>query len=71
MQRLGLHPKGLPEFFAFKPASVQERWFARMYLIKPAIFVVVSLFWISTPFVSLGRGWGCGVGLMREGASKE
>jgi hypothetical protein len=67
MQRLGLHPKGLSEFFASEPASVQERWFARMYLLKPAIFVVLSLFWISTAFVSLGPGWDYGVGLMREG----
>jgi uncharacterized protein YbjT (DUF2867 family) len=67
MQRLGLHPKGLPEFFASEPASVQERWFAGMYLLKPAIFVVLSLFWISTAYVSLGPGWDYGVGLMREG----
>jgi uncharacterized protein YbjT (DUF2867 family) len=67
MQRLGLHPKGLPEFFASEPASVQERWFARMYLVKPAIFIVLSLFWISTAFVSLGPGWDYGMGLMREG----
>ncbi|MFL6828054.1 MAG: SDR family oxidoreductase [Bradyrhizobium sp.] len=66
-QQLGLHPKGLPEFFASEPASVQERWFARMYLLKPAIFVILSLFWISTAFVSLGPGWDYGVGLMREG----
>ncbi|WP_092258796.1 SDR family oxidoreductase [Bradyrhizobium sp. Rc3b] len=67
MRRLGLHPKGLPEFFASEPASVQERWFARMYLLKPAIFIVLSLFWISTAFVSLGPGWGYGLGLMGEG----
>jgi uncharacterized protein YbjT (DUF2867 family) len=67
LRRLGLHPKGLPEFFASEPASVQERWFARMYFLKPAIFVVLSLFWISTAFISLGPGWGYGVGLMGEG----
>jgi uncharacterized protein YbjT (DUF2867 family) len=67
MQRLGLRPRGLPEFFASEPASVQERWFARMYLLKPAIFIVLSLFWISTAFVSLGPGWGYGMGLMGEG----
>jgi len=66
-RRLGLRPKGLPEFFASEPASVQERWFARMYLLKSAIFVVLSLFWISTAYVSLGPGWDYGVGLMREG----
>jgi uncharacterized protein YbjT (DUF2867 family) len=67
LRRLGLHPKGLPEFFASEPASVQERWFARMYFLKPAIFVVLSLFWILTAFISLGPGWGYGVGLMGEG----
>ena len=67
MLRLGLHPKSLPEFFAGEPASVQERWFASMYLVKPAIFVVLSLFWISTAFVSLGPGWDYGIGLMGEG----
>src|SRR5439155_624409 len=66
-QRLGLRPKGLPELFASEPASVQERWFARMYLLKSAIFVVLSLLWISTAYVSLGPGWDYGVGLMREG----
>jgi uncharacterized protein YbjT (DUF2867 family) len=67
MQRLGLPSKGLPEFFAAEPASVQERWFARMYLLKPVLFVVLCLFWVSTAFVSLGPGWDYGVGLMREG----
>jgi len=67
MHRLGLHPKGLPEFFASEPASVQERWFARMYLLKPVVFGVLCLFWLSTAFVSLGPGWDIGLGLMREG----
>jgi hypothetical protein len=70
MERLGLHPKGLREFFDSAPASVQERWFARMYLLKPVIFVVLSLFWVSTAFVSLGPGWDHGVGLMREGGAE-
>jgi uncharacterized protein YbjT (DUF2867 family) len=67
MHRLGLHPKGLREFFTSEPASVHERWFAPMYLLKPVVFGVLCLFWISTAFVSLGPGWDIGVGLMREG----
>jgi uncharacterized protein YbjT (DUF2867 family) len=67
IQRLGIHPKGLPEFFASEPASVQERWFARMYLLKPALFIVLCVFWILTAFVSLGPGWDYGIALMREG----
>jgi uncharacterized protein YbjT (DUF2867 family) len=67
MQRLGLHPRSLPDLLASEPASVQERWFAPMYLLKPLVFVVLSLFWISTAFASLGPGWDIGIGLMREG----
>jgi hypothetical protein len=67
MRRHGLQPKSLPEFFAAEPASVQERWFAGLYLLKPISFIVLSLFWISTAVVSLGPGWGYGISLMREG----
>jgi hypothetical protein len=67
MQRLQIHPKSLSAFLAAEPASVQERWFARIYLLKPIAFVIFCLFWISTAFVSLGPGWDYGIGLMREG----
>jgi len=71
MRQIGIHPKGVPEFFASEPASVQERWFARIYLLKPVLFVVLCLFWISTALVSLGPGWDYGIGLMREGGVEE
>jgi hypothetical protein len=67
LKQLGLNPNSLSDFFAAEPASVQERWFARMYLLKAVIFTVLSVFWISTAFVSLGPGWDYGTGLMREG----
>jgi hypothetical protein len=70
MRQIGIHPKSLPEFFASEPASVQERWFARIYLLKPVLFVVLCLFWISTALISLGPGWDYGVGLMREGGAE-
>jgi hypothetical protein len=67
MKRLQISPKGLGEFLAAEPASVQERWFAAMYLLKPVTFVVLCLFWVSTAWVSMGPGWEYGIGLMREG----
>lgn len=50
-----------------EPASVQERWFAGLYLVKPLVFGVLAAFWIATALVSLGPGWDYGLGLMREG----
>src|SRR3954449_5793480 len=41
MQRLGLDPESLADFFAREPASVQERWFARMYFVKPLLFATL------------------------------
>src|SRR5947209_13637644 len=67
MERLGLNPQSLAVFFAREPASVQERWFARMYFVKPLLFAILSLFWISTAAASLGPGWGYGIDLLREG----
>ncbi|HZD54107.1 MAG TPA: SDR family oxidoreductase, partial [Woeseiaceae bacterium] len=54
---------------AAEPASVQERWFARMYFVKPTVFVIFSAFWIITGLISLGPGWDAGIDYMeRAGA---
>ena len=49
------------------PASVQEKWFAKVYLLKPVIFAIFSMFWIATAFMSLGPGWDLGIRYMNEG----
>ena len=63
----GITPTGLTTALAAEPATVQEKWFARLYLLKPAAFAVFSLFWITTAVMSLGPGWDIGVALMEEG----
>jgi len=67
-QRLtGIRPLSLSEALASEPASVQERWFAQLYFVKPLAFIVFALFWISTGLISLGPGWNIGKSLMFEG----
>ncbi|TIN18027.1 MAG: nucleoside-diphosphate sugar epimerase, partial [Mesorhizobium sp.] len=44
---------------------VQERWFAKLYFVKPLVFLTFGLFWIVTGIVSLGPGWTIGINLMR------
>lgn len=65
----GIQPRSLHSALAAEPASVQERWFAQLYLLKPVLFVVLSVFWIGTGIVSLGPGWSIGVGLMQQGGA--
>jgi uncharacterized protein YbjT (DUF2867 family) len=62
----GIVPRSLDQALAAEPASVQERWFARLFLLKPLVFLVFGLFWIATAIVSVGPGYAIGEGLMRE-----
>lgn len=71
LAKLGLRPRSLAAELSRQPASVQERWFAAMYVIKPALFIVVALFWILTGVIALGPGWHYGMGLMAEGGVTE
>jgi uncharacterized protein YbjT (DUF2867 family) len=63
----GIVPRSLEAALQAEPASVQERWFARLYLLKPLVFGILALFWIETGLISIGPGYGVGMGLMREG----
>lgn len=63
----GIQPRSLAEALAAEPAGVQERWFARLYLLKPLMLIVFAAFWLGTALISLGPGATIGEGLMREG----
>jgi uncharacterized protein YbjT (DUF2867 family) len=60
----GIAPKSLARALAETPASVQERWFARLYLVKPLIFGGLSLFWLATAILTLGPAWDAGLALL-------
>ncbi|HEX8216895.1 MAG TPA: SDR family oxidoreductase [Allosphingosinicella sp.] len=62
----GIEPQSLSAALAAEPASVQERWFARLYLLKPLAIAVFALFWLMTGLVSLGPGYARAVALMRS-----
>jgi hypothetical protein len=65
----GITPQSLSTALAAEPASVQERWFAALYLLKPVVFTVFSAFWIVTGLLSIGPGYQIGVALMSEGGA--
>jgi uncharacterized protein YbjT (DUF2867 family) len=62
----GIRPRSLRSALTGTPPSVQERWFAALYLLKPVIFTALALFWIATGIICLGPGYSLGVGLMLE-----
>ncbi|MGJ0394938.1 MAG: SDR family oxidoreductase [Methylocystis sp.] len=62
-----IKPQALEAALMAEPADVREKWFARIYALKPLIFAVTALFWISTALVSFGPGFQIGLGLLYEG----
>jgi uncharacterized protein YbjT (DUF2867 family) len=65
----GIRPRSLSAALAAEPASVQERWFANLYLLKALVFATFAGFWLLTAVVSLGPGYGRGVALMLDGGA--
>jgi hypothetical protein len=66
MALTGIRPRALAEALAAEPATIQEKWFSRLYLLKAVIFVVLAIFWIGTGLISLTVGYPSGVDLMRS-----
>jgi DoxX-like family len=52
----GITPKSLDELLALHPATVQDRWFARLYILKPLAIAVLAAFWITSGLIALGPG---------------
>jgi uncharacterized protein YbjT (DUF2867 family) len=56
MAATGIRPQSLEDILAARPASVQDRWYARLYLLKPLAIAALAAFWIATGVVALGPG---------------
>jgi uncharacterized protein YbjT (DUF2867 family) len=61
----GIEPRSLAQALAQTPCSVQERWFAQLYFVKPLILAVLSLFRVLTGLMALGPAWDAGLALLR------
>lgn len=70
-QLTGIVPTPLHAALAAEPASVQERWFAQLYFLKPLAFAVFVAFWIGTGIISLTIGWDIGRWLMFDGGVED
>ena len=52
----GIAPKSFEDILHWQPSSVADRWFARLYLLKPLAIAGLSLFWVLTGAITLGGG---------------
>ncbi len=49
----GIQPSSLGAVLRHLPATVQEKWFARLYFIKAAVLVTLALFWLASGLIPL------------------
>jgi hypothetical protein len=52
MEATGIAPMTIAQMLA-RPASIQDKWFARLFLLKPLIIASLALFWTASGFVAL------------------
>jgi uncharacterized protein YbjT (DUF2867 family) len=50
----GIKATRLSEALARDPASVQERWFSKLFLLKPSLIGGLALFWVATGLITFG-----------------
>jgi len=60
----GIVPRDVEAWMKAEPASVQERWFARLYVLKAPIIAIFGLYWLATGIISLTIGWHAGLALL-------
>jgi hypothetical protein len=53
MTATGIAPKRIDEMVGARSASIQDKWFARLYLVKALIIASLALFWIASGFIAL------------------
>ncbi|MBB4379558.1 Nucleoside-diphosphate-sugar epimerase [Bradyrhizobium sp. Rc3b] len=49
----GIAPKTLVDMIGRHPATVQDKWFARLFLVKALIFASLVVFWLVSGFIAL------------------
>lgn len=49
----GIVPKDITEMVGLRAASIQDKWFARLFLLKALIIASLALFWVASGFIAL------------------
>jgi len=49
----GIVPKDIAETIGLRGASIQDKWFARLFLVKALMLASLVLFWIASGFIAL------------------
>lgn len=60
----GIAPKTLTDAIGRHPATIQDKWFARLFLIKALIFASLVTFWFVSGFIALFLSYRAAAGIL-------
>jgi hypothetical protein len=63
MAATGIEPVALPISVGRGGASIQEKWFARLYLLKALMIISLSVFWVASGFIALFVSYSAAAGI--------
>jgi hypothetical protein len=53
MAATGMMPKTIAQMIGQRSATIQDKWFARLFLIKALVIASLVLFWCASGFIAL------------------
>jgi uncharacterized protein YbjT (DUF2867 family) len=65
MAATGIVPKTIGQMVGRRPASIQDKWFSRLFLTKALIIASLTLFWTVSGFISLVISYDAAGGILR------
>lgn len=60
----GIAPKALIDAVGRHPATIQDKWFARLFLVKALIFASLVAFWLVSGFIALFVSYRAAAGIL-------
>ena len=66
MTATGIVPRTIAQAVGARAATIQDKWFARLFLIKALVIASLALFWTVSGFISLVISYDAAAGILRD-----
>jgi uncharacterized protein YbjT (DUF2867 family) len=66
IEATGIAPQTIAQMAGVGPATIQDKWFARLFLVKALVIVCLALFWIASGFIALFVSYDAAAGILRS-----
>lgn len=65
MAATGIAPRSIAQMTGSRTATIQDKWFARLYMVKALVIASLVLFWLVSGFIALAISYDAAAGILR------